>query len=67
MKKHKIMLPADKGNSTVAIMKEEYRHKVSIMLFDQKVYDKVEKDSTPELIKDFTTLITKWKKTKVYR
>ena len=68
IKEHKIMFtPADKGNWTVVIMKEDYCDKVRIMLSYQKVYDKVDKDPTPQLIKDFTTLITKWKKKKVYR
>lgn len=44
-----IILPADKGNATVVLDRDEYDKKVERMLDDQLTYEKIKKDPAPSL------------------
>ena len=44
-----IILPADKGNTTMVLDRDEYEKKVESMLDDQLTYEKIKKDPAPSL------------------
>ncbi|XP_072021450.1 uncharacterized protein [Amphiura filiformis] len=57
-----LILPADKGKSTVVLDKEDYEEKVNIMLNDDKTYEKLKNDPTARYKKKLVSLLTRFKK-----
>ncbi|XP_072021904.1 uncharacterized protein [Amphiura filiformis] len=62
-KDDKIMiLPADKGKSTVVLNKVDYEEKVNNMLSDEKTYQKLKSDPTSKYKDKLLVMLKKWKK-----
>ncbi|XP_072030495.1 uncharacterized protein [Amphiura filiformis] len=57
-----LILPADKGKSTVVLDKEDYEEKVNIMLNDDKTKEKLKSDPTARYKKKLVSLLTRFKK-----
>ena len=57
-----IILPADKGKSTVVLDKEEYEEKVTHMLEDKKTYEELSSDPTPNYKRKFVATLSTLKK-----
>ncbi|XP_072018481.1 uncharacterized protein [Amphiura filiformis] len=57
-----MILPADKGKATVVLDKEEYEEKVTIMLNDDKTYEKLKNDPTARYKRKLISILTGWKK-----
>ncbi len=57
-----IILPADKGKSTVVLDKEEYVEKVNTMLADRKTYEELPSDPTPKYKRKLVSMLTDLKK-----
>ena len=46
--KDEVILPADKGNATVIMEREDYDRKIGELLNDTSTYHKLPKDTTPD-------------------
>ena len=57
-----IILPADKGKSTVILDKNEYEEKVNNMLADKKTYEELPDDPTPKYKRKLVSILTNLKK-----
>ncbi|XP_072019515.1 uncharacterized protein [Amphiura filiformis] len=57
-----IILPADKGKSTVVLDKAEYEEKVTTMLGDKKTYEELPADPTQKYKRKLVTKLTALKK-----
>ena len=57
-----VILPADKGRSTVVMDKSEYQDKVDSLLGDRKFYKVLKKDPTPSTERDMNASLLKMKK-----
>ena len=57
-----IILPADKGKSTVILDKNEYEEKVNNMLADKKTYEELPDDPTPKYKRKLVSILTSLKK-----
>ncbi|XP_072020698.1 uncharacterized protein [Amphiura filiformis] len=57
-----MILPADKGKATVVLDKEEYEEKVTIMLNDDKTYEKLKNDPTARYKRKLISILTGWEK-----
>ena len=56
-----IILPADKGRSTVILNKRYYQQKMSAFLDDDKTYEKLVSDPTKSYKNRLITMLTRWK------
>ena len=56
-----IILPADKGRSTVILNKRDYQQKMSALLDDDKTYEKVVSDPTKSYKNRLITMLKQWK------
>ncbi|XP_011859451.1 PREDICTED: uncharacterized protein LOC105556945 [Vollenhovia emeryi] len=54
-----LILPADKGNTTVVMDKKDYHNKVNTLLSDAQVYKKLKRDPTTSVEKKTSSLIKK--------
>lgn len=55
-------MKADKGNVTVAVDRDTYMDKMSVLLSDQDTYKVVKKDPTRNLINQLHVILMRWKK-----
>ena len=56
-----IILPADKGRSTVILNKRDYHLKMSALLDDDKTYEKLVSDPTKSYKNRLITMLKRWK------
>ena len=56
-----IFTKADKGNITVAMLKDEYLDKMEGMLSDNNTYQRIKKDPTKNIILKLKELLKRWK------
>ena len=56
------ILPADKGKSTVVLVKNEYEEKVKTMLDDKKTYEELPSDPTPKYKRKLVATLSNLKK-----
>ncbi len=57
-----MILPADKGKSTVVMDTSDYEEKVTTMLADKKTYEELTTDPTPKYKRKLVSQLTKLKK-----
>lgn len=57
-----IITRADKGNTTVALDKDDYFGKMNELLSDSNTYTIVKKDPTNKIINNLRDLLTRWRK-----
>ncbi|XP_072048616.1 uncharacterized protein [Amphiura filiformis] len=57
-----MILPADKGKSTVVLDKDTYEEKVNNMLNDEKTYQELKSDPTSKYKDKLLGMLKKWKK-----
>ncbi|XP_071652732.1 uncharacterized protein [Temnothorax longispinosus] len=59
-----IFTRADKGNTTVAMLKSEYMEKMSALLGDETTYSIIDRNPTRKIISTLVSLLTRWKNKK---
>lgn len=57
-----VVTNADKGNMTVILKKDDYNNKVSLLLSDTNVYEKINKNPINKIITIRDDMIKKWEK-----
>lgn len=53
-------IPADKGNVTVALNKDDYYNTINILLNDEETYKIIENNLLPSLRKNTYDLLVSW-------
>jgi hypothetical protein len=56
-----VILPADKGRSTVILDSEDYEGKIRDLLSDERTYEKLKKDPTTSVKNKLINLLKSWK------
>ena len=59
---HILVLPVDKGRTTVVIDRVQYNEKMGSLLADRKTYERMDKDPTPGLERKMNAMLLRMKK-----